>query len=219
VSALLDVHAPHHSPNSAKDFFFHLFTITIGLLIALGLEGLVERHHQHHLAHDAEVSMSAEIRSNAAGMAAMLATVHKHQDELKHDVQVLDLAATNQGKVPKDNHMAVSFNLSTFESVGWKTAQSTGALAYMPYDRASEFAGVYDAQSVVTASEEVAMRDAAISMAPFMDDDPTNKDLTPGEVAEIKKNIQIQQGQLLILSAMIQGLDSEYKQFLAAHPN
>jgi len=40
--APMDVHPVHGSIHSVRDFFRHLLTITIGILIALGLEGIVE---------------------------------------------------------------------------------------------------------------------------------------------------------------------------------
>ena len=43
---MLDVHVPEHGIHRFRDFFLHLFTITIGLLIALGLEASVEALHQ-----------------------------------------------------------------------------------------------------------------------------------------------------------------------------
>ncbi len=46
---MLDVHPPHEKIHGFRDFLLHLLTITIGLLIALGLEALVERVHQNHL--------------------------------------------------------------------------------------------------------------------------------------------------------------------------
>ena len=33
---MLDVHPPHGKMHGVGDFFLHLFTITVGLLIALG---------------------------------------------------------------------------------------------------------------------------------------------------------------------------------------
>jgi hypothetical protein len=39
---MLDVHAPHQSAHTLKDFLIHIAAITIGLLIALGLEATVE---------------------------------------------------------------------------------------------------------------------------------------------------------------------------------
>ena len=36
---MIDVHAPHKAIGNTGEFFLHLFTITIGLLIAVGIEG------------------------------------------------------------------------------------------------------------------------------------------------------------------------------------
>jgi hypothetical protein len=48
---MLDVHAPHESVHTWKDFFIHIATIVIGLLIAIGLEQTVEFfHHRHQVA-------------------------------------------------------------------------------------------------------------------------------------------------------------------------
>jgi len=45
---MLDVHPPHHSTTTWRDFFIHIATICIGLLIAIGLEQSVEALHRHH---------------------------------------------------------------------------------------------------------------------------------------------------------------------------
>ena len=47
---MLDVHPAHHAASTWRDFFIHIITIVIGLLIAVGLEQTVEHfHHQHQL--------------------------------------------------------------------------------------------------------------------------------------------------------------------------
>ena len=65
---MLDVHAPHESVHGWRDFFVHLATITIGLLIALGLEGCVEWMHHRNLVKEVEVSLHDEIRNNSEGL-------------------------------------------------------------------------------------------------------------------------------------------------------
>ena len=45
---MLDVHAPHSPTHTWKDFFLHIATITVGLLIAVGLEQAVELFHHRH---------------------------------------------------------------------------------------------------------------------------------------------------------------------------
>ena len=49
---MLDVHPPHEKVHGFKDFLLHILTITIGLLIALSLEGCVEWRHHRHLDRD-----------------------------------------------------------------------------------------------------------------------------------------------------------------------
>lgn len=48
AAPMLDVHAPHQSVHTWKDFFIHIATICVGLLIAVGLEQTVEGIHHHH---------------------------------------------------------------------------------------------------------------------------------------------------------------------------
>ena len=48
---MLDVHPSHHAASSLKEFLIHIATIVIGLLIAVGLEQVVEfGHHRRELA-------------------------------------------------------------------------------------------------------------------------------------------------------------------------
>jgi hypothetical protein len=48
---MLDVHPPHHPTHGWRDFFVHIATITVGLLIAIGLEQTVEAMHNSHQRH------------------------------------------------------------------------------------------------------------------------------------------------------------------------
>jgi hypothetical protein len=201
-----------------RDFLLHLVTITIGLLIALSLEGLVEWQHHRHLVHDAEASLHAEIKSNADGLEGVLADLHKRQATLAHDVSVLSYIASN-GKYPDDKNMAVDFRIVTFDSVSWTTAQSTGALSYMPYDLAKDYAGIYTAQDLLTATEQQAARDAVLSIGSFINA-PDNGPPPSHEEAEATiQKIEALQGQLMLVDSAMKGLSAQYKQFLTTHPD
>jgi hypothetical protein len=59
---MLDVHAPHETIHTWKDFLIHLTTIVIGLLIAVGLEQTVEYfHHRHQVAESVTLLMSSAV--------------------------------------------------------------------------------------------------------------------------------------------------------------
>ncbi len=215
---MLDVHPPHEPIHGWRDFLLHLFTITIGLLIALSLEGLVEWQHHRHLVHEAEASLHAEIQSNAKGMQDSIADLHHNQDNLKHDVTVLKYIIKNH-KDPEDPHISLGVAIHTFDDVSWKTTQSTGALAYMPYARAEEYANIYNAQEGLHTSEQQAVRDLILSLAPFINEGKDDPDPTPDEAKDIKQKIEIVQSQLTLVDSFMNSLDREYKKFLTAHPN
>jgi len=218
VPAVLDVHPPHHAPSGARDFFLHLFTITIGLLIALSLEGLVEWQHHKHLAHDAATSMRNEIASNAKGMPDTIADVKKRQDELSHDIDVLKQYIRTK-KFPKTEHMSIGFGVRTFDAVSWRTAQSTNALAYMPYDEAEEFSGIYNQQELLFQSEQVGARDAMIALGPFLSMKESDPDPTLEQAQGIIDKIGVLQGQLLLISSYMSALNTQYTEFLKKHPH
>jgi glycerol-3-phosphate dehydrogenase len=55
---MLDVHLPHKGIHGFWEFFIHLFTITVGLLIATQIESCMEwRHHVHVAEEDPDVSV------------------------------------------------------------------------------------------------------------------------------------------------------------------
>ena len=214
---MLDVHPPDHSLHGWRDFLVHLATITIGLLIALSLEGCVEWQHHRHLVHEAEASLRGEIQRNAAGLQETLDDVRKEQEVLQQDVAVLKRIIANP-KVPNKEDMEINFHLKSFDDVSWKTAQSTGAFSYMPYERAQEYSAIYGEQDEIVAAEQQAVRDTVISVGPFLNSKKSDPNPSADEAVKIKDHIEILQGQLTFLESLVLGLDQNYKKFLVAHP-
>jgi hypothetical protein len=217
VGDVIDVHPPHEPAHSWTDFLLHLGTITIGLLIALSLEGCVEWQHHRHLVHDAEASLQLEIENNAKGTQGALDDLHRQQATLKQDVVVLkEIERTH--KMPEHGHIEVAFRIHGFEDVGWKTAQSTGALSYMPYDRAEAYSDIYGEQDALKMSEQQAARDTILALGPFLNSAESDPDPTPTQLEGLQEKIEVLQGQLLLVDTFMKGLDGAYKKFLAAHP-
>ena len=61
---MLDVHPPHQAAHTWTDFFIHIATIVVGLLIAIGLEQAVERVHLQYALREARESLESERRTN-----------------------------------------------------------------------------------------------------------------------------------------------------------
>ncbi len=60
----MEIHPPHAAARSLKDFFLQLLTITVGVLIALSIEGIVEWRHHRMLVRDAKAMIALEISDN-----------------------------------------------------------------------------------------------------------------------------------------------------------
>ncbi|MEO6807066.1 MAG: hypothetical protein ABI286_12155 [Edaphobacter sp.] len=63
-SPMIDIHPPEHTPHSWRDFFIHIITIVIGLLIAIGLEQTVEAIHHRHQRHQLQEDLHNEAEQN-----------------------------------------------------------------------------------------------------------------------------------------------------------
>jgi len=61
---MLDVHPPHEAAHTWKDFFIHVGTICVGLIIAVGMEQTVEFFHHNHQRHQLEQDLRTEAESN-----------------------------------------------------------------------------------------------------------------------------------------------------------
>ncbi len=214
---MIDVHSPTEPVHGWRDFLLHLLTITIGLGIALSLEGCVEWRHHRHLVHEAEASLQGEIKTNAGNIAGALDDVRKEQATLKGDVEILQRIIANP-KVKNYEEFTVGLRVRTFEDVSWKTAQSTGALGYMPYEQAHEYANLYSQQDEIYVAEQQAVRDTVVAVAPIIN--LKNGAANPGaeESARIKEHFEVLQAQMMYLQSKIEGLDGAFKTFLAAHP-
>lgn len=214
---MLDVHSPSEPVHSWRDFFIHIATITIGLLIALSLERCVEWQHHRHLAHQTKLSLGNEIRGNADEVRGALEDLQKMLDQLKGDVAVLNTILANPKKPNREN-INFDYKIRWFNDVSWRTAQTTTALTYLPYDEAHEFTDIYDEQDEIDMAERQAIRDAVVAVGPLQN--LKAGDINPGgeEAAKIKEHFEILQAQLEHIRSQIKELDSEYKRFQAAHP-
>ncbi len=149
---MLDVHPPHEKIHGLKDFLLHLLTITVGLLIALGLEGCVEHWKQTELKKDADTKLRQEIRDNAKEIAS----VHNaNATEQANLIRIIDFMSARKKNQPYDAHqISLDFTLGDLNSASWKTAAATGALGFMDYDQVQRYAAVYQLQDKYSALQD-----------------------------------------------------------------
>jgi len=146
---MLDVHPAHHAASTWRDFFIHIATIVLGLLIAIGLEQTVEYfHHQHQL---------RELRQGLIADASLylhdvdqLRVVNRQQiEDLTTRVQQLELVPSHHQKLGPPIYRPVP-PTNTIRLGNFSAAKASGLAQLL---REDEINTVSDAEVGVAKSE------------------------------------------------------------------
>jgi hypothetical protein len=126
---MLDVHPPHHPTHTWRDFFIHIATIVIGLLIAIGLEQTVEYFHHRHLAHQAREQLLTERNSNESSNEFNIFATQRHQLHLRRDLAILH-AIRNHTPVPPGPFILRHVRYFYLEDE-WRKIHQSGTVTYL----------------------------------------------------------------------------------------
>lgn len=208
---MLDVHAPHKAIHGTGEFFLHLFTITVGLLIAVGIEAAVERHHHTELARQAQETLNGEIRKNEATMMEALKNI-------EHERRQMDMNLESIAKVQKDSNadanLDVSYSSSSLEETAWRTAQATGALTYMPYDKAEKYSSIYNAEHDFLNAQDRLAEDEAQILGTIRRYNIGKGKMSKDAADAFAERLGVWQGHLLTLSITARVLEEQQSAFL-----
>lgn len=182
----MDVHPPHGAIHGWRDFFVHLIIITLGLLIALGLEGVVEWGHNKHLVHTAEANLRAELIANRKTLAQDLRLLNQGQTQMESDLLIL---ATYKAADHAGRELTFRWEWNGPGSAAWDTARNTGAVALMNYQDAETYSDIYAQQASVAAQSGAFIRDIYRTAAPLQGGRKLGE-LKPGQVDAMIANAQ-----------------------------
>jgi hypothetical protein len=206
---MLDVHAPHASVHTWKDFFIHLATIVIGLLIAVGLEQLVERVHDYYKVRETREALRLEREANGRSLLTNAHNWRWEMAELQNNLMVLEYIQHHPGEsqtsLPGDLRWVQLPNFSSHAV--WDAAQQNGVIRLLPLDEANSDQELYQYLQTLTDQGNAAWN--AINDArrfAFVDPDPTH--LSPQQLGEtiqlteiaIEKHMQVAFSFALIVS-------------------
>jgi hypothetical protein len=139
----MDVHPPHGPIQSVKEFMVHLLAITIGLLIALGLESSVEWLHHRHVAEDARENIRAEYLANRQDIARQVKALPAEEKHLEEILDWMTEVQSGHAGEPPADFMWTSVLL---RDAAWNAASQTGAVAFMKYDEVRQYSQLYALQ-------------------------------------------------------------------------
>ncbi len=153
---MIDVHSPDHGIHGVRDFFVHLLTITVGLLIALGLEASVEAMHHRHQRMEAEETIRREMQENRAKVQELqVGVVKAHTNMVGVLLFLMDRRANKPGDI---TGLSLEFHEEPLKNTGWQTASATGVLTYINYDKVQKYAGAYQEQRLFEEAQERALQ-------------------------------------------------------------
>ena len=170
---------PVSNKYTSSDYFFQFVTVTVGVLIALLINGLVEWNRDRELVADARATIAREIADNKQDLEASLSGMAAEMKSLDNAMRFAsEMLETKKTAI---NELKVGLNLSDLSSNGWRTAERTGALSHMPYDEVQKYSRLYDLQDLITEQQRRMLEQlgsaSAILSSDFNPDNPNLKDL------------------------------------------
>ena len=206
----MDVHPPHEPVHTWRDALTHIAIMTVGLFIALMLEGLVESVHHRNLVREARANIHQELEDNHKSAVENIVDLDQNMDRVKADIRTInDLRLRRPGR----HSLTDTMEFSPLDDAAWRTARDTGALAYMPYDEVQIYSDLYSQQDAIneharrienTELEGLAPTTMGLDFSEFSDSDW--RDMLHGHAATLIDLCTLKQG--------LQELDREYLQRL-----
>ena len=126
---MIDVHPPHHGSITRRDFFIHLFTVVLGILIAIGLEQTVEYVHHRELARVAREQLLRERADDDRSNELNIFTTQRHEQDLRRDLTILQ-AVRNHAPLPSGPFIVRRFRYLYAEDT-WIKVHQTGTVNYL----------------------------------------------------------------------------------------
>jgi hypothetical protein len=208
---MLDVHPPHESVHTWRDFFIHIATIVIGLLIAIGLEQSVEYAHHRHQLHTAEHNLAVEIAANRKTLAMDESELRTSVQHLHDADQHLEQLRAHQ---PLGGPLTAEWTWNDLAVGAWDTARAIGTTSLMTYDQAQHYADIYEQQTLVNSQASIYIRGVYRIGAP-MELGKSTAQLTPDDIDKMQAAITASVSEVTYLLDLCSGLDLMYAE--AAH--
>lgn len=181
---MLHVHPPHGPTHTWADFFIHMASICLGLLIAIGLGQTVEYLHHRHEVSETQRALEEERQEN-------IRILHKNVERhvmamayLHNNLRIFDYLrdhpGTPQEKLPGILYWRI-FSGQPKEAA-WTTAEHTDVLSLMPREKVSDISSTY-ATLDYSWQQYQPVIEALAQCTLYLGQTPDATKLPPGEIA------------------------------------
>lgn len=209
--AMLDVHPPTAAIHGWRDFFIHIATITIGLLIAIGLEQTVEYFHHLDQLRTVRKEIAAELDENRRIATVNGAEFVRVGAELKKDMEIL--RASQATDAPITRGLDYSWLFYRTPDGAWQTAKQNDALSLIPHDELRGY--VYDYAVFTAFMDALTSANTEIEIAAAISHRAPNGDLSRKDIEDLIAATSDSQGKLALAAKFLEfeilGLQTPHK--------
>ena len=184
---MIEVHPPHENVHTWRQFFIHIAAITIGLLIAIGLEQTVVYFHHRHQLQEARRELADELESNRRVVGINLEATRKVMADLDADMALLRAAQTSPAsQSPAPIGSKLVYGLGNFywpKDATWQAVKQNGSLGLMAHDELHYYVYIYEDIAIIM--EQSSEMGARIEVARAIARRSPDGNLTPRDIEEL----------------------------------
>ncbi len=216
----MEVHAPNKPILSWKEAVVHLCIVTVGILIALSLDGILESVRHRALVREARATLTAEVQSNRTELEHLIGELGVMQQHLEHGITVLDAVSADRQRAGEaaalfgsdTSSVIYSYDLVELNSASRTTAEMTGAFGLMSYAEVQKFTAAYHRQELYDRVQDQAFNSA---MAAFSLGHALNfQRASVAELEDVKSHLRLALGSLIIERDVAAALSKAYAKAL-----
>jgi hypothetical protein len=184
---MIEVHPPHENVHTWRQFLIHIAAITIGLLMAIGLEQTVVYFHHRHQLQEARRELADELESNRRVVGINLEATRKVMAELDADMALLRAAQTSPAsQSPAPIGSKLIYGLGNFywpKDATWQAVKQNGSLGLMAHDELHYYVYIYEDIAIIM--EQLNEMGARMEVARAIARRSPDGTLTPRDIEEL----------------------------------
>lgn len=140
--AIMELHVPHGSIRSIRDFLIHIGIVTVGVIIALALSQLVEIYHRSRMAAETMEGFRREISFAETQVEQVMDAIPAWRNQIETDIAQLSAMPDKNAGVAPLKYPETAFQL--IRKASWETAIATQVLGALPPEKVKGYELAYE---------------------------------------------------------------------------
>ena len=191
---------------AARAYLIDLLTITVGVLIALSLEGLREWIQDRRVVATAAAAIERELSDNLEEIRIITATSDNRRGQIAQALRFAnEMIETETSMITQ---LDLGFEIAEVSSASFETAARNGALALMDYEQARAYSRAYEVQEMFAEHQSRTLSELE-GAAAMLSADPYGA--LPGDIQRFREHVLALVGMLAIEGQLAEMLIGSYR--------